>query len=226
MEYQLYITSNSLNRSDCEKQYKTVKTLGKGVYRTIYEACRNNNCEYILKVIIFDKEKYLLSGSNDMLSKNTFMKNWKEEVINHAIIMNCENKYNVSSSIAPTLYDAWYCDEKDGNTIFYILMEKYEGNLYDFIKKYKNMKFLKTIINLALNNLTSTLYFIHQNCNICLNDIKLENILYKKNRNDIYEFVFSDFGLSSKNTDINCKQEDFKRFRKLVDTMKKEYNII
>jgi serine/threonine protein kinase len=97
-------------------------------------------------------------------------------------------------------------------------MEKYDGNLFDFLKKYKssNKILTKNIIRLSLQNLLSSLHFIHQNCNICLNDIKLENILYKNN-DGYYDFCFGDFGLSEINSSEDCKENDLRKFNESIE---------
>ena len=149
------------------------------------------------------------------------MKQWKLEALNHLKLMKCEKKYNTInplSRIVPRLYDIWFCDEKNGNTTFYMLMEKYDGNLTDFIEKYRDNDLMKTIIRISLSNLASSIYFIHNNCNICINDIKLDNIFYKFVDGQ-YEFVFGDFGMSIINPTQECKNEDMRRFNNSVSSL-------
>jgi len=214
------LSIDTTSRSNCEKKYKKNGLLGKGAYGKVYDACIGSNCSYVLKVIVYDKKQYDYIGV-DKLSRKHIMKQWKLEILSHIRIMKCEKKYNIINPLtrfAPKLYDAWYCDEENGDTTFYLLIEKYDGNLFHFINKYKNNKLSKSIIRLSLANLASSLYFIHNNCNICLNDIKLENILYKQNDDGYYDFSFGDFGLTSIAVNKSCKDEDLRRFNETINT--------
>lgn len=218
MNKECYFNASSIKRSECEKVYKKGVKLGKGAYATVYEACIDNDCSYVLKVIKYEHQKYQYIGT-DRLSRKYIMKQWKMELLSHLRVLNCEKRYqvfNLDQKLAPWLYDAWFCDEKNGDTIFYIVMEKYDGNLSDFIKKYKKNDLTKNMVRLLLSNLLSSLYFIHNNCNICLNDIKLDNILYKRRDDGYFNFVFGDFGLSSTTTNQKCKDEDQHRFKNMV----------
>ena len=94
-------------------------------------------------------------------------------------------------------------------------MEKYDGNLDDFIKKF-NGKGYKALSLKSLELLESNLYFIHSECDVCLNDIKLDNILYKQLSEYLFIFVFTDTGNSTLTTDNECKKNDTDRFRRQI----------
>jgi serine/threonine protein kinase len=102
-------------------------------------------------------------------------------------------------------------------------MEKFDGNLKDFIFIFKNNKLLKTVLSSNLQLLETSLLHINKTCNICIDDIKLENILYKINSKGIYEFVFSDFGTSvlyqnvDNKTFEDCLKKDERRFNNTVE---------
>ena len=109
-------------------------------------------------------------------------------------------------------------------------MEKYDGDLKSFINifsKYdKDVKILlKSFIILKLELLTKSLEYINNSCNICLDDIKLENILYKKCNDNTYELVFSDFGTSlfGKKFTSKCIDTDIARFKQAIEEFKNTF---
>ena len=210
----LYFSIETLNRNNCEylvKTYDKRKELGSG---NVYEACRNKKCNYVLKVIKYKKDRYEKSGKIDDLSEESIEKIWKKEILIHLKINNCQKQNNMIFS--PIMYDAWKCKKKD-ETCFFIVMEKYDGNLTDFLSKFKEKKLLKIVIDQALQKLYLSLIFIHDRCDICLNDIKLDNILYKKISEFKYNFIFADFGKSTYKTTIECKEKDLERFRRNIN---------
>ena len=185
------------NRSECEKlgEEPSTDTYNKS-YSSVYECCKDKNCNYILKVIKFNKE---LNEFNDnpQFTYEYRYKEWLSEINNYLKIINC--KYNFCIKFAPILYDYWFYnvdDDYSDYTSFYIIMENFEGNLKDFIDKYKNEKLLKTVLSSSLKLLETSLLHINSTCKIYIDDIKLESILYKINSKGIYEFLFSDFDLS------------------------------
>ena len=212
-----YITTNSYERLDCETKYKQSILLNKGPRKTIYEACIEDNCSYVMKVSTYHHQKDFIGV--ETLSREYLMKMWEMEITGYSRIMNCENRYNVftqNTQLVPKLYDYWYRDTENGDTIFYLVMEKYDGNLTHFMKKYKYNHLLNTLVKQALLNLTSALYFINNNCGICLNNIKLEHILYKYRGNGYYDFSFGDLGESSIALHQICKDKDLRRFNETI----------
>lgn len=234
METISYFSVDYLDRSKCEKlhyQYKLGKYLDKGATAKIYEACRDNqDCNYILKVIEYDSSIFNLTGEKSH-SVDSKYEHWKKEVEMHQLIEKCQKTFYYE--FTPHLYDAWYCfpSLESNKVYFYMLIEKYEGNLMDFINKYSRQgvsKLLKTTIKMLFRELNSALFHVHNTCNICINDIKLENILYKENK-DTYSFVFADFGISHKeliyNPGAECKRIDKERLKQLTSTFLRNLNI-
>jgi len=120
--------------------------------------------------------------------------------------------------------------KKNGDAVFYIIMERFEGDLKSFIKNFSKYdkevkKILKSFIIMKLKVLIEALKHINNSCEICIDDIKLENILYKKCSDDTYDLVFSDFGTSSFGKDITkkCIERDLTRFRQAVDEFSNEF---
>lgn len=209
-----YISLKNLSRDDCQhlsKTYIEKNILGKGAYGTVKEICKDIDCNYVLKTIVYDKKKYDFIGSLE-LSEDYIKKSWLNEIEVLKKLNNCQdiNQYK----FVPMLYDFWYCKDVY-KTYFYIIMEKYDGNLYDFLKKF-NGKGYKAVALTKLELLESNLYFIHRECDVCLNDIKLDNILYKQLSDYLFVFVFTDTGNSSITADENCKKLDTERFRRQI----------
>lgn len=231
----LFYTIDSLNRSECERlhnTYRKTKQLGRGAYATVFEACRreSSECPYVVKVMTYDAQKFDFSGGVDRLSRPYFMRQWKLELLLHARVLNCERRYKIADipdQYAPRVYDAWFCDEPNGDTTFYILMQKFDGTLVDFVHRFRRNKLVYTVVQLALANLANALDTIHRDCRICLNDIKPENILYKETENVnggkvSFMFSFSDFGKSTRNATRECTDEDQRRFHQTISAFLKD----
>ena len=216
-----YVPVNTRSRSLCEKindYYSEEEKIiipdimikySEGRSSNVYDICKNKDCNYVLKVITYDDKKSEFTGVNN----ESIKKIWLNEVD----VLKKLNNYQDSNNykFVPDLIDYWYC-ENNLNVYYYILIEKYSGNLYDFIKKYKSNIFVKSIVLKSLEVLELQLNFIHDKCNICLNDIKLDNILYKQVDKYAFEFVFANTGLSTMETDENCKKNDTERFRRHI----------
>lgn len=221
-----------LDRSDCEKllkEYKIQNKLGKGAYGDVYSACKNENCNFVLKTMEFCKTKYEEIGASKLSYEYRFNQ-WKKEIKNHLQIIECQNNYKVC--FVPKVFDAWFCNLDNGDAVFYIIMEKFDGDLKEFIKQFskydKTVKILlKSFIKIKLNELQESLDFINNKCQICIDDIKLENLLYKKLDNDTFELVFADFGTSIMNESFSqeCVQRDLMRFKSSVNDFLEQYTI-
>jgi hypothetical protein len=72
----------------------------------------------------------------------------------------------------------------------------------------------------TLEKLEAYLMLIHLYANVCMNDVKLENILYKKVGPYQYQFVFADFGLSFLETNEECKRNDHHKFKRTIEQFK------
>jgi hypothetical protein len=65
---ELYYAIDFYERDDCEllvKKFTNLEYINKGAYGKVFQVCNKEtlNCNYVLKVIIFDKYTYELSGS-------------------------------------------------------------------------------------------------------------------------------------------------------------------
>jgi serine/threonine protein kinase len=200
-----------LKRSNCErlvKEYNQGNYIAKGAYGKIYDLCKDTNCEYVLKVMEFNKTMYDNIGAP---------KEWINEIKSQLKLIKCQQNYYFK--FVPCVYDAWFCERKNGDCAFYIVMEKFEGDLRGFIRKFSGNELLKSLIEVKLKILGKALEHINDKCKVCLNDIKLENILYKKNKEGTYDIVFSDFGTSKYNKEATkeCINEDIRKFNKSVE---------
>jgi serine/threonine protein kinase len=220
------------DRSDCEKllkEYKIQNKLGQGAYGKVYSACKNENCNFVLKTMEFCKRKYDEIGASKLSYEYRFNQ-WKKEIKNHLQIIECQNNYKFR--FVPVVFDAWFCNEVNGYAVFYIIMERFDGDLKDFIKnfsKYDNSVkiLLKSFIKVKLNELQESLEFINNKCQICIDNIKIENILYKKLENETFELVFADFGTSIMNENFSqeCIQRDLMRFKNSVNEFLEHFTI-
>jgi serine/threonine protein kinase len=206
-----YIPSNSLNREDCEAlhtRYNKKGRLGSGAYGEVYQACikGGEDCSYVLKVITYDEDKYRRSGRS---LEDVFFA-WRNEVKVFKTLNEYQDKFKLVFS--PILYDSWYCGEGD-KMHFYILMEKYDGDLSDLVESSPDQKL---VLAISLRLMDSYLFIIHNNFGICLNDIKLQNILYKRTGPMEYSLVFSDFGKSTMYSDDRCIEIDRENFKGLM----------
>ena len=207
-----YISSNNTNRSDCEKLSKK-DLLGKGSYG--YQVCKNlyeDDCNYVLKVIMYDE----LSGM-ETLNETSIKQQWINEVLTLEKLNRCQSKYQ--TQFVPIIYDSWFCKESS-KTFFYIVMERFDGNLNSLIKIYKGNELLHPLLNSKLDMLTLQLRLIHRDCSICLNDIKLDNILYKKVDKDNFIFVFADTGKFTTEVSDDCKKYDTDKFLLSINEFK------
>lgn len=187
----------------------------------IFNACsaKTGKCNLVLKILKYSDEQYNMCGT-DLCSFKYIKEAWMNEVGILALLDNRLNKYEKS---VPKLIDAWYCEEET-ESHFYIVMEKYDGDLATFLKKIKVTEDEKKQIMKKLKKLKKALKKVHD-LGICLADIKEENILYREVKNK-YEFVFTDFGISfyrekdfkNKNQDSldKCKQREMDNFDKVL----------
>lgn len=209
-----YIPVHSLLREDCEavhKKYETKKVIGRGAYGQAFVACdrETGDCDYVLKVIKHDHE---LSGY-----RGVFREDIADAWLNEVDIMLRLNKKQQKAKMkfSPILYDAWYCDVGD-DTYFYILMERYDGSLKDLLSSPSEYKFISSSLEL----MDSYLYIIHRECRICLNDIKLDNILFKKISDTHYKCVFADFGKATRESDRECTKTDREAFQRTIERIR------
>ena len=231
-----YIPVRSGLRKDCEalhKIYKKAKnSLGKGSFGEVYQACirETRDCEYVLKVSTYDHRNFLENGGKSI---QRYVGEWGNEVE----VFNRVNKLQEQLGVvfSPKLYDSWFC--RTGEKFhFYILMEKYDGDLFRLLpdhtnkyNEYKDTPIYRDVViyrNIAiltmLDRMDLYLESIHHNLKICLNDIKLQNILYKITDDGMIQIVFSDFGIASQHSDDECIRIDRENF----NALKKEFRII
>jgi serine/threonine protein kinase len=212
----IYIPSNSPKRQDCEALHKLRKEerLGIGAYGSVYQACKrgSDDCGYVIKVMSFNYESYVMSGRTKKSLEETW-EDWDNEVEVFRLLN--EKQQELDLKFAPILYDSWYC--LDGrNGYFYILMEKYDGDLSHLLKRI-SPEIREDIKEARLKYMYLALNFIHHTCRVCLNDIKLQNILYKQTGPHSYDFVFADFGKATLYSNDECIEIDRKRFKRLID---------
>lgn len=108
----------------CKNDYKIFKTTltKRGAYGSIAEACKGDDCKYIVKAIPF----------KNLATKHSFMR--------EALIAPMMDKIN----IAPKIYDIFVC-----LNVGYIIMDKWDGSYQELIKNYRmENNYLDEIIKL------------------------------------------------------------------------------
>ena len=113
-----------------------------------------------------DVTKYRREGGKSI---QRYIREWANEVNIHRKLNKCQRKQGVKFS--PFIYDWWYCND-DEKVNFYILMERYDGDLKTLSKSIS--------VSMMLDRMELYLDIIHFTTRICLNDISLRNMLYKK----------------------------------------------
>jgi serine/threonine protein kinase len=212
-----FFATDCVNRAQCERLFREYTTgkHTKAAFSTFYDACKQaTGSQFILKV----------TASNCQIDECT------SQVDMHNLMVHSLRKFD--HNFLPQMHDAWDCLVIKQPT-FFAIIERYDGNLFDLISSFPGddpdiQKLLNTIIHIVLKNLQGSLYYVHNTCNICINDIKLENILYKETANQ-YVFVFADFGITtgkcSVNKDPKCKQEDARKLEVTIQTFLNELGI-
>jgi len=217
----IYIPTPTYKRSDCEALFTTYESNGfvdQGAYGEVYQACRRGtaDCDYVVKIIKYNNSSYVESGGMTSSQQKKFVE-WENEVDVMTVLNKTQRSLGIS--LCPILYDAWYCRKGD-DVEFYILMEKFDGDLRSLIKKYKkssNSSVVKlVIIESFLDILFARLLLIHERHGICLDDVKLANILYKINDEGGYSFVFADFGKAKFSSSEECMEQDRESFRRHI----------
>lgn len=199
-----YIPTNTSTRKDCE----ALHTNKAGVYSELYQACLTKDFKYVLKVTTYDHLERKTATLKDLFNS------WINEV---KVIRKLNKKQEkLHQKFSPKLYDAWY--HREGTEVhFYLLIGKYDGNLSLFFKDKRDSEDGRKLIYMTLHVMETYLSIIHDKTHICLNDIKLENILYKQIAPYDYELVFSDFGLSTTHTTEECRRRDREKFQSLIE---------
>ncbi len=167
-EKEVFIGTQYKTKKACLKNFIVKQELGEGKYATIYEACMNETCPYVLKIM----------SLKTPVSKDYF----KDE---------CKlSKLFGQLKIGPAVYNCWTCDNQ-GLNLGFIHMDRLDITLGDYAKKYPTKfrlyqnevkKELVKKIKLMINQ-----GWVH-------NDLHSENIMLKLNKSDIVDVFIIDFG--------------------------------
>jgi serine/threonine protein kinase len=215
----IYIPTPTYKRSDCEALFTTYESKGfvdQGAYGQVYQACKRgtSDCDYVVKVIKYNHGSYVESGGMTPSLQKKFGE-WEKEV--DVMTALNETQRSLRITLCPILYDAWYC-RKGEDVEFYILMEKFDGDLRSFIKKYKKSSMINLVsVELLLDGLYKSLLLIHDKHGICLDDVKLANILYRINDEGRHSFVFADFGKAKFSSTEECMKQDRESFSRHIE---------
>lgn len=214
--------SSDYSRDDCKflaATYDKGKQLGSGFYGTVYELCRkaSTDCTLVLKVTTYFKRRYEMQ-KEPRYSEQFLRESWEREVRILNKLNQCQKSWGFQ--FCPILYDSWICKEAE-QTSFFIVIERFDGNLDDFMKKFKGTEAAKVAAMSSLKSLARDLKIIHNSCKICINDIKLENVLFKQTSTYTYSFIFTDMGIATDETDSACQARDTFKFTQTIEAFEK-----
>ena len=215
-----------MTRSQCQNlhNYVTQKKLGKGAYGTVFELCKKADCKFVLKVISYSKVKdEIIGGPNLSLAHHKRL--WETEVENHLKLIECQSRYKLNKFI-PDVFDAWFCDEPNGDVSFYIVTERFDGDLNHFLKRYDKNKLAPALALAKIQLLYVAMKHVHDVCNFCIDDIKLDNVLYRMSDKEPFvdvDFVFADFGTTiTQGVNKEGKDRDDMRLLAVIERFREE----
>ena len=173
-------------KNNYENYYKKEEKIGKGTFGIVYKATNKAGEKRAIKIIPKDyNNNTIFNLSDDPYS--IYIKNIINEIDNMIIAEDINNNQNTVK-----LYE--YFEMKDE---FALIMELCDCNLKQFFneKKQKKEKFNKNEIYEILSQLNNTFKILDKN-NLAHRDIKLENILLKKNGKGQRIWKLMDYGVS------------------------------
>lgn len=172
------------------------KTIGKGTYGYVKIACKQNNCDYVAKVLELGEDK---TEEHEFESEINIMLYLQER----------------DESISPKVEEAWVC-EMDGNPYGIVVMEKMDGTISDLIYEGKAGVILRD-----LPILISKIKKLNEN-GIIHGDLKSDNILYKRLSDGSYDYKISDYGFSTK---FEEGELQFTNWLRDFDTFEDDYDL-
>jgi len=157
------------------KRYKILKEIGSGVYGKIFTLKDEDEDNFTIKALKVHNNE----------SKYNFSIKREKQILEELTLLQLDEK-----EFVPILYKTI----KFKNHICFI-MKLYDINLYEFQKNtFNNKNYNINLLLSIIKQLFQAIEFIHKN-KIIHCDIKPENILFKKNTQNI---IICDFGLSQK----------------------------
>jgi len=167
-------------------QIKKKTFIGQGGVGQVWKVFDREGDEYVLKIFINES------------------RNFDENDINHYV--NMAKEYRTLENLHDGIIKVrgiGYSD-KEGFYTVGILLEPMDEDLFNFMKKNGNLGFEKKL-NIAIQ-ITKSLSFIHDK-EYKHHDVKMGNILLKKEVNDEYKVKVSDFGSCTKKNPFDESEE-------------------
>lgn len=206
------LKNNNENIKKCNKQ------ISQGAFNIVYN-CDEKEGNILRKTVdpIFEKingsyeiayetKRDIINMWQENLSKNLKKKREKirkpnkedeESIINKFLIEQKLTISNINKSselqISPKVkFNGYIEDEKDGRTLLYhaVKMEKYDIDLYEYIKKNSTYEETQKII---VEKLVDLFQKMHNDMNIVCYDLKLENIVIKLKDSNIEDIRLIDW---------------------------------
>ena len=175
----IYIPITNPLRKECEET-------SIASFTEMNEACKkgDESCKYILKVATYHH--------NEGIPLRKYFTTWYNEVTVLYKLNSYQSKLGIEFS--PYLYDWWYV-HKGSEVHFYLLLERFHGDLVSLVGDGEEDDLAYII---AMETMACYLSIIHHDCKLCLNDIKLKDMLFKEVDVGHYRFVFSNFSSSTR----------------------------
>lgn len=106
---EIWFSTNYSIPEECSREYMLKSIIGKGQYGSVYEACKNSNCNFVIRI----------TNARTEVDKKDF---YREAYI--SALMGTNN-------VGPLVYRYWICDwSKHGGTdIGMILMDRLDITL-------------------------------------------------------------------------------------------------
>lgn len=156
---------------ECSREFILKSFISAGDYGKVYEACKNSNCNFVVKVV-------------DLPDEDS-QENFYQEAYISALMG--------TKDVGPLVYKYWICEweKHGGKDLGMILMDRLDITLnnymYQNIQKNINWERIRTLLHVKINTMTK-LGYVHD-------DINLDNIMLTLNGdNSIKDLYLIDWG--------------------------------
>jgi hypothetical protein len=119
---EVFFTTNDLNREECARQYRIRQEIASGSYGSAYEACKADDCRYVVKFI---KVGETLNPQFKPQRRSQIEKEFTNARIAGQI------------GVGPVVHDFWFCEDKRGEGAFaVVVMDRRAMTLSSYQSKY------------------------------------------------------------------------------------------
>jgi serine/threonine protein kinase len=208
--------------------FRIMNTLGAGAYGDVYQVypisqvlpeyfpkSKDGVTTYALKVTKIPIRPSNMTKSEEVKYNQKIKNNLESYVFENKIMNNIAQKFKDQPGKCPEHVSCYFDVSQDKDGMYYMLSERMDGNLRNYIKNLKNPT-QNSLLNLALRVFHQTLDGLADLKKIGLlhRDLKEENLLYKipspngRPRPSDIQIKIGDFGLScipGRTADLECQ---------------------